>query len=103
MAVALSAIGVPLRVLGGTFCLDEGLRDTGTTILLTGHQLAEAERLCSRVALMQGGRVAASGTVHELLARVPGQSVATVQSQDSEATLHRAQSLELVGDGAALG
>jgi len=33
--------------------LIEGLRDSGTTILLTSHQLSEAERLCSRVALMQ--------------------------------------------------
>ena len=73
--------------------LIEGLRDTGTTILLTSHHLAEAERLCSRVAVMQGGRVAALGTVPELLARVPGQSVATVQSRDSELTVHRAQRL----------
>ncbi|MFN7645720.1 MAG: ABC transporter ATP-binding protein [Burkholderiales bacterium] len=73
--------------------LIEGLRDTGTTILLTSHHLAEAERLCSRVAVMQGGRVAALGTVPELLARVPGQSVATVQSRDSALTVHRAQRL----------
>ncbi len=73
--------------------LIEGLRDSGTTILLTSHLLAEAERLCSRVALMQGGRVAALGTVPELLARVPGQSVATVQSRDSALTVHRAQGL----------
>jgi ABC-2 type transport system ATP-binding protein len=73
--------------------LIEGLRDTGTTVLLTSHQLAEAERLCSRVAVMQGGRVAALGTVPELLSRVPGQSVAAVQSRDSALTAHRAQRL----------
>jgi len=73
--------------------LIERLRDVGTTILLTSHQLAEAERLCSRVAVMQGGRVVAQGSVPELLARVPGQAVAKVQSQDKAATLQRAQSL----------
>lgn len=73
--------------------LIEGLRDTGTTILLTSHHLAEAERLCSRVAVMQGGQVVAQGSVPELLARVPGQAVAKVQSQDYAATLQRAQSL----------
>jgi ABC-2 type transport system ATP-binding protein len=73
--------------------LIEGLRDSGTTILLTTHQLAEAERLCTRVALMQGGRVAALGSVPELLARVPGQAVASLQSRDNAATMQRAQSL----------
>jgi len=73
--------------------LIEGLRDSGTTILLTTHQLAEAERLCTRVALMQGGRVVALGSVPELLARVPGQAVASLQSRDNAATVQRAQSL----------
>jgi ABC-2 type transport system ATP-binding protein len=71
--------------------LIEGLRDSGTTILMTTHQLAEAERLCSRVALMQGGRVAALGSVPELLARVPGRAVARLQSRDSAATVQRVQ------------
>jgi len=71
----------------------EGLRYSGTTILLTSHQLSEAERLCSRVALMQGGRVVAQGSVPELLTLVPGRAVARVQSRNSAATLQRAQSL----------
>ncbi len=73
--------------------LIDGLREAGTTILLTTHQLAEAEHLCSRVALMQGGRVVAQGSVPELLARVPGQAVARLQSRDSAATVQRAQRL----------
>jgi len=73
--------------------LIEGLRDSGTTILMTTHQLAEAERLCSRVALMQGGRVAALGSVPELLARVPGRAVARLQTRDAAATEQRVQSL----------
>lgn len=73
--------------------LIEGLRDSGTTILMTTHQLTEAERLCSRVALMQGGRVVAQGSVPELLARVPGQAVAKLQSRDSAATVQRVANL----------
>ena len=73
--------------------LIEGLRDSGTTILLTSHHLAEAERLCSRVALMRSGKVLAEGSVPELLARIPGQAVVKVQSEDKEAVIQRALDL----------
>jgi ABC-2 type transport system ATP-binding protein len=73
--------------------LIEGLRDSGTTILLTSHHLAEAERLCSRVALMRSGKVLAEGSVPELLSRIPGQAVAKVQSEDKEAVIQRARDL----------
>jgi len=73
--------------------LIEGLRDRGTTILLTSHHLAEAERLCSRVALMRNGKVLAEGSVPELLSRIPGQAVAKVQSEDKEAVIQRALDL----------
>lgn len=73
--------------------LIEGLRDSGTTILLTSHHLAEAERLCSRVALMRSGKVLAEGSVPELLARIPGQAVAKVQSADNKAIMQRALDL----------
>jgi len=73
--------------------LIEGLRDSGTTILLTSHHLAEAQRLCSRVALMRSGKVVAEGSVPELLARIPGQAVAKVQSEDNAALKQRALNL----------
>jgi ABC-2 type transport system ATP-binding protein len=73
--------------------LIEGLRDSGTTILLTSHHLAEAQRLCSRVALMSGGQVVAEGTVPQLLSRLPGQAVAKVQSEDKQAVIQRAHDL----------
>ncbi len=80
--------------------LIEGLRDSGTTILLTSHHLAEAERLCNSVALMRDGRVVAQGSVPELLARVPGRAVAKVQSGDNAAIMQRAQSSGLAGSAA---
>ena len=73
--------------------LIESLRDSGTTILLTSHHLAEAERLCSRVALMRSGQVVAQGSVPELLARIPGKAVAKVQSEDTQAVIQRALDL----------
>jgi len=73
--------------------LIEGLRDSGTTILLTSHHLAEAQRLCSRVALMRSGKVVAEGRVPELLSRIPGQSVAKVHSENNQAIMQRALDL----------
>jgi ABC-2 type transport system ATP-binding protein len=70
--------------------LIEGLRDSGTTILLTSHHLAEAQRLCNRVALMRNGKVLAEGSVPALISRVPGQAVAKVQSEDKQAVIQRA-------------
>ncbi len=42
--------------------LVRGLRDSGTTILLTTHDLDEAAHLADRVVVVRGGRVVASGT-----------------------------------------
>ena len=66
------------------------LRDRGTTVVFTSHHLAEAAQLCTTVALMRNGKVAAQGSVAELLLRVPGQAVAKLQSEDHETITQRA-------------
>jgi ABC-2 type transport system ATP-binding protein len=49
----------------------EEVRDThDATIVLTTHDLAEAERLCDRIALINDGRIVAEGTPDELKAQV---------------------------------
>jgi ABC-2 type transport system ATP-binding protein len=45
-----------------------GLKDRGTCVLLTTHELAEAERLADRMVIMRAGRVLAQGTVEQLAA-----------------------------------
>lgn len=42
------------------------LRQNGTTILLTTHDMVEAETLCDRIAILEGGRVRALDTPTEL-------------------------------------
>lgn len=44
-------------------------RDEGVTVLLTTHDLVEAERLADRIAMLVGGRIRASGTPGELARR----------------------------------
>lgn len=44
------------------------LRAQGKTLILTTHFMEEAERLCTRLLVMDGGRVIATGTPRELIA-----------------------------------
>jgi ABC-2 type transport system ATP-binding protein len=50
------------------FVEEELMRREGMTILLTTHRLDEAQRLCDRVAIMDGGRIRACGAPDELRA-----------------------------------
>ncbi|NTV52318.1 MAG: ABC transporter ATP-binding protein [Candidatus Firestonebacteria bacterium] len=47
-------------------------RDQGMTILYTTHYMEEAQQLCSRVGVMDSGRIIATGSTHDLLAQHPG-------------------------------
>ncbi len=44
------------------------LRDRGATVFFSSHILSDAEAVCSRVAILAGGRLVASGRLTELLA-----------------------------------
>ncbi len=44
------------------------LRDQGRTVFFSSHILADAEALCSRVAVVAGGRLAAAGSLTDILA-----------------------------------
>ncbi|WP_407911777.1 ABC transporter ATP-binding protein [Kitasatospora sp. NE20-6] len=50
-----------------TWRLVRELQAAGTTVLLTTHYLDEAQQLADRVAIMDQGRIAAVGTVDEVL------------------------------------
>ncbi|MFI6943854.1 ABC transporter ATP-binding protein [Streptomyces sp. NPDC050418] len=54
-----------------TWELVRGLRDSGTTVLLTTHYLEEAESLAERLAILHEGRIAATGTPAEVTAAQP--------------------------------
>jgi len=44
------------------------LKDDGRAVLLTTHDMAEAEQLCDRIAVMDAGRIIATGAPTELIA-----------------------------------
>jgi ABC-2 type transport system ATP-binding protein len=88
LAVALSLVGDPelLFLDEPTTGLDpqsrrqlwdviRDLRDRGRTVVLTTHYMDEAERLCDRVAIIDHGKIIASGSPSELIARLGGDHI----------------------------
>ncbi|MDP9374803.1 MAG: ABC transporter ATP-binding protein [Chloroflexota bacterium] len=55
------------------WALVERLRERGKTIVLTTHYMEEAETLCDRIAIMEGGRIVALDTPAGLIARHGGE------------------------------
>jgi ABC-2 type transport system ATP-binding protein len=76
-----------------------GYRQGGRTVLLTTHYMDEAERLCDRVAIVDGGRVIALGTPAELIATLGGDHVIefTCEANGMPSRIELAEFLSLPG------
>ena len=77
-----------------------GLAATGTDILLTTHYLDEADQLADQVAVIDHGRVIASGTLSELKASI-GQDVIEVVVSDPGQLVAAARIVSEVTSGSA--
>jgi oleandomycin transport system ATP-binding protein len=81
----------------------EMIRDlvtAGTTVLLTTQDLDEADRLASRIAVIDRGRLIDSGTPAELKAKVGGQSLDVRPAEPGQLAKAGAIVAEVVGAGA---
>ena len=58
------------------------LRDTGVTLVLTTHYMDEAEQLCDRLVVMDGGRIVAEGAPRALIAEHVGDVVPDPAAHD---------------------
>lgn len=77
------------------------------TVILTTHYMEEADRLCDRIAIIDHGKIIASGTPAELKARVGDDTVTLASSDDARLvaaldTLPFVKSLESGEDGLVL-
>ena len=60
----------------------EDLNRQGTTVFYTSHYMEEVERLCSRVLIMDAGRVIADGSVDELTRAVLFEETVELEARD---------------------
>jgi ABC-2 type transport system ATP-binding protein len=65
------------------------LRRDGASLLLTTHQLDEAQQICDRIVVIDHGRVIANGAFDELVRQTIGPSRWVALSFDSAATAQR--------------
>ena len=67
--------------------LFESIAADGTTIVLTTHDMAEAERLADRVGLLAKGRLVATGAPNDVVAEHGGPTRLVVETGDRSADL----------------
>jgi len=82
------------------------LRAEGTAILYTTHYMEEAERLCDRIGIIDGGRLRAEGTRRELVASLGDDACVDVGLAGSDDALRAATvaaAIPAVGSAAAFG
>jgi oleandomycin transport system ATP-binding protein len=75
--------GLDPRARGELWGLVRGLVADGTTVLLTTQYLEEADQLAREIAVIDHGKVIATGTPTQLKAKIGGQSL-RIQPEDQE-------------------
>jgi lipooligosaccharide transport system ATP-binding protein len=63
------------------------LKSRGVTMLLTTHYMDEAERLCDRLVILDGGKILAEGAPHELIAEHVGEEVVELRIPPDQESL----------------
>jgi lipooligosaccharide transport system ATP-binding protein len=74
------------------------LKQRGTTLVLTTHYMDEAEQLCDRLVVMDGGKIVAEGSPRSLIATYSTPEVLELRFPDGlDSNAHYAVKLEEIG------
>ena len=78
-------VGIDPQSRNAIFEYLEKLNDDGKTIIYTTHYMEEAERLCSKIAIIDFGKIISSGTLQQLLEGLQfNQTIAINKNQVTE-------------------
>ncbi len=87
-------VGVDPQSRNAIFEYLQKLNEEGKTIIYTTHYMEEAERLCSRIAIIDGGKIITSGTLAKLLELLPyDQTILINKSKEVESKIEIFKSL----------
>jgi ABC-2 type transport system ATP-binding protein len=82
-------VGVDPQSRNAIFDYLQELNRGGLTVIYSTHYMEEATRLCSRIAIIDHGRILALGTIDELLSRLPFEEEIRFPSTGETAALSR--------------
>ena len=89
-------VGVDPQSRNAIFEHLQQLNRSGVTIIYSTHYMEEAERMCSRISIIDHGRILALGTLDELLTRLPFEDEITFPATPATAPL--AAQLAAIGE-----
>ena len=72
-------VGIDPQSRNNVYEAIEGLRGRGMTILYTTHYMEEANRLCQRIAIMDGGQIVAMDTPYRLKSQIGSPEQVTLE------------------------
>lgn len=81
-------VGVDPQSRNAIFEYLQKINAEGKTIIYTTHYMEEAEKLCSRIAIIDGGKIISIGTVDKLLEQLPFEE--TIYISKNEQTISKA-------------
>jgi ABC-2 type transport system ATP-binding protein len=89
-------VGVDPQSRNAIFEMLNELHQQGKTILYTTHYMEEAERLCSRLAIIDHGKIIAEGSLSDLISLLKKQETIKIRKSKESELIH--ESFEMIGE-----
>jgi len=83
-------VGIDVQAKVSILDIIRGVGAAGTAVIFTTHQLAEVETTCSRIAIMDKGRILAQGTLDELVRIVGERDIVEIAGEFAAAAFSEA-------------